>query len=736
MKKKILLALGIFSVIFVAGGIYIIATIEISTSQLDHLIMLHQVEILREHLLINLRSVQSDLLLLKTRHKRDIDTIIANVKGMDGVVESCFDCHHSEDVRKRLTDLRSRVDEYKHSLNRVLTLRADRNRMMEEEDRAFANAERLIVDVNTMVHMAALKLSDETQSALKNVADSKILIYILVTAGPIIAISFGFIFIRALTNPLNALLRATRELRGGDLDHRVEGFKDEFGEVAASFNEMATSLQEYIHKVQESERRYRLLFESAGDAIFVVEAEGEKPGDIVEANLAAAKMHGYDITELLGLNLIKDLDTSDAAKGAPERIQRILNGEWIKAEIPHQQKDGTVFPVEASAGLLEYMGRKYILAIDRDISDRKKMENEILQAKNDWEETFDTIPDMITIHDQDFNIIRANKAAKKFLGLPPLEVAKAKCYEYFHGKECPPDDCPTCECLKTKQAASFEFFEPHFDRFFEVRAMPQFDNKNEMVGLIHVVRDITERKKVDETLQRAEQMRLVGEWAAGLAHEIKNPLAGIKVSVQVLTEEPNISEEDRGIALRAIDEIRRIELLIKSLLNFAKPPQPKLVVTDVNDILDKTLSFSLKHPSLTSDQTTAINIATDFDENLPETLADPMQLRQAFLNLMLNAIQAMPDGGILAVKTRYRKKPPSIQITISDTGEGMDKHTMDNIFQPFFTTKPKGTGLGLAITKRLIEQLGGEIHAESDPGNGTAFNILLDLEQGQGEQVT
>jgi two-component system sensor histidine kinase AtoS len=257
-----------------------------------------------------------------------------------------------------------------------------------------------------------------------------------------------------------------------------------------------------------------------------------------------------------------------------------------------------------------------------------------------------------------------------------------------------------------------------------------------MTGLIHVVRDITERKEVEERLQRAEQMKLVGEWAAGLAHEIKNPLAGIKVSVQAISEEPNIAEEDRAIASRAIDEIRRIELLIKSLLNFAKPPKPQLMAVDINDILDKTLAFSLRHPTLSSDQTRGIDIVKDLDENLPQTLADPMQMNQVFLNLLLNSIQAMPNGGTLAVKTRYRDRQPPIQITISDTGKGIDKQNIDKIFQPFFTTKPRGTGLGLAITRRLVEQHGGKIYVESHPGEGTLFTILLHVDQKEEGQVT
>ena len=211
----------------------------------------------------------------------------------------------------------------------------------------------------------------------------------------------------------------------------MEGLKDEYGEVATSLNEMAASLKQNMHEIQERDKRYRVLFESAGDAIFMVEAEGENVGDIVDANPAAAKMHGYTIDELLNLNLIKDLDAPEAAKEAPDRVRRMMNGEWIKAEIKHVKKDGSIFPVEISAGLLEYMGHKYILAIDRDISNRKKMENQILQSKLEWEDTFNTITDMITIHDKDFKIIRANKTAVEILDLSLPENTTAKCYIIF-----------------------------------------------------------------------------------------------------------------------------------------------------------------------------------------------------------------------------------------------------------------------------------------------------------------
>ncbi len=730
MKKKIIITLVSISLIFLVGGIYIITTIEKSTSTLDHLIRLHQVEILREHLLLQVKRVQSDLNLWDTTHARSIGTIMTNVKRLNIISATCFDCHHSPVVLGRLNNLTREIEKFKDAYSSALTIRAHRERVEKESDRAFYIAERITSEVRSMVHMAASRLSNKTQASLADISRTKILLYLLVTITPFIAAGLGYFFIRALTKPVNILLQATRKLKAGDLDFKVTGLKDEYGEVAESFNEMADGLKQHMLEIQESEKRYRTLFESAGDAIFLIEAEGEKLGDIVDANLAAAEMYGYTIDELLNLNLIKDLDAPDAAEEAPRQAQKIINGEWIKSEINHIRKDGSVFPVEISAGLLEFMGQKYILTFDRDISDRKQMENQILQSKLDWEDTFNTITDMITIHDKDFNIIRANKAAADTLGLPALESGQVKCYQFFHGKDNPPDHCLSCDCFQTETPVAFETYEPHLDKFLEIRAMPRFDHDMQVKGLIHVIRDITERKKVEEALQRAEQMKLVGEWAAGLAHEIKNPLAGIKVSVEVLLEDLNISAEDRAIVLRAVDEIKRIETLLKSLLNFAKPPKLQLTLIDMNALLDQTLDFSLKHPSLSSDSSIEINVSKDFDKNIPEMQADPVQLQQIFLNLLFNAIEAMPDGGELNIKSSYDKNADAIKIEISDTGKGIDQEIMDDIFKPFFTTKSKGSGLGLAITRRVVEEHGGAISVTSDPDKATVFKILFNIQAG------
>jgi two-component system sensor histidine kinase AtoS len=369
---------------------------------------------------------------------------------------------------------------------------------------------------------------------------------------------------------------------------------------------MAVSLKDQLVRLEESEKRYRMLFEKAGDAIFIIDAEGANKGRIIEANRAGEEMHGYSVDEILAMK-ITDLDSPDAAQESAELIKRILQGEQIKTEIEHRKKDGTFFPVEMSAGLLEIGTHKYILAFDRDI---------------------------------------------------------------------------------------------------------------------------TERKRTEDALQRAEQIKICGEMAVGMAHEIKNPLAGIKVSIEVLMDELTLADSDRDVLMKVISEIKRLELLIKALLNFARPPQPQFSLVDVQNILDTVASFSLK-----TSASSPVRVVKEYDDYLPKIMADPMQLQQVFMNLILNAVEAMPGGGTLALKTSLDQSANVLRVMISDTGKGIADEEKEKIFQPFFTTKSKGTGLGLAITKRLIEQHGGNIIAEKNNPKGTVFTISFPLRRWKEEAL-
>jgi signal transduction histidine kinase len=243
-------------------------------------------------------------------------------------------------------------------------------------------------------------------------------------------------------------------------------------------------------------------------------------------------------------------------------------------------------------------------------------------------------------------------------------------------------------------------------------------------------------KKQMQEMQRTEQLRVCGEMAAGLAHEIRNPLAGMKVSIEVLLTELNIEQKDRAVLKKIIEQIRHIELLMKNLLNFARPVTAQPTMVSVNKILEQTTDFIEKHPSLSLPDSRK-QVFRELANDLPDTFADPQQLQQVFLNLLLNAADAVPEGGRITVKTCHDQQEGTIVVEVQDTGKGIIDQLTEKIFQPFFTTKGKGTGLGLAVSKRLVEEHGGTITASNHVSGGAVFRVVLPIRMGtKGEAVT
>ncbi len=186
--------------------------------------------------------------------------------------------------------------------------------------------------------------------------------------------------------------------------------------------------------------------------------------------------------------------------------------------------------------------------------EREKMQDLILQSKNDWKDTFDIITDMITVHDKDFNIVRANKAAEEILGLPLLEDATSKCFKYYHGTEKPPGGCPSCNCLKTGEPAAFELFEPHLKKFIEVRAIPRFDENNELTGLIHVVRDISKRQQVEEINRKNYQTQKALNSLLHISLEDVPLKEQLELALDTILSVPFLPLEPKGGILLVEDE--------------------------------------------------------------------------------------------------------------------------------------------------------------------------------------
>jgi signal transduction histidine kinase len=225
-----------------------------------------------------------------------------------------------------------------------------------------------------------------------------------------------------------------------------------------------------------------------------------------------------------------------------------------------------------------------------------------------------------------------------------------------------------------------------------------------------------------EQMERADRLASVGEMAAGIAHEIKNPLTGIAAAITIIKDDFPPSDPRTEIVNEVLEQIKRLDKTVNDLLFFGKPAQPEPTFISINSVLKKTLMFASQHRG--GKNTEKI---LDLQENLPPVFVDPKQIQQVFLNLILNALQAMQNGGVLTLKSALieREGQAWVQVSVADTGQGIPAQILEKIFIPFFTTKAQGTGLGLAICHKLISQHDGKLKVTSEDGVGTVFVVEL-----------
>jgi signal transduction histidine kinase len=390
-------------------------------------------------------------------------------------------------------------------------------------------------------------------------------------------------------------------------------------------------------------------------------------------------------------------------------------------------------------GALWYaMRRKALRPLEEEITEK---DARLVEAGHDWEETFDTITDMITLHDRDMNIIRANKAAKDMLELPdPKETESVKCYARYHGTDRPPENCPTCECLKTGKPAEGEFFEPRLDKFLEVRAIPRLDGEQNVIGSIHIARDITERKKLEEQLLHSQKMEALGTLTGGIAHEFNNIMTAILGFAEFLQDGLEEDGRMRTYADVIMTSAERAARLTEGLLAYSRKQILLRERVDVNEIV-RTVEILLS--SIVPEN---VDMKTRLAEKELTVHADRARMEQVLMNLATNALDAMPDGGSLTmeaervsfsretVKGQSRIAPGEYAcVSVADSGEGIDDETQEKMFEPFFTTKEvgKGTGLGLAMVYGTMRRHSGHVTVESEPGRGTVFKVYLPLSRAE-----
>jgi PAS domain S-box-containing protein len=393
---------------------------------------------------------------------------------------------------------------------------------------------------------------------------------------------------------------------------RADAIKDKEGNIIGLIGIITdmSALRETEMLLKESEERYQSLFDQAGDGIFILSTTGK----IVAVNKSFATMHGFTADEILGMTL-SDLDVEGMAH-MDDRIRRVMNGETFSFEVEHYHKDGHIFPLEVTVNLVSSGKERLIVAVHRDLSERRRGEEE--------------------------------------------------------------------------------------------------------------------RRVLEERLRHAEKMEAIGTLAGGIAHDFNNLLMGIQGYASLISLDLEPSHPDYERLKRIEEHVRSGADLTRQLLGFASGGQYDVKPADMNDILEKSASMFGRTKK-------EITIHGKYGKDLMAVEVDRGQMEQVFMNLYVNAWQAMPGGGEIFLETenavldndrasRHAMKPGRyVKIMVSDTGTGMDEKTRVRIFDPFFTTKGmgRGTGLGLATVYGIIKGHGGMIDVESELGRGTRFTIHL-----------
>ena len=229
-----------------------------------------------------------------------------------------------------------------------------------------------------------------------------------------------------------------------------------------------------------------------------------------------------------------------------------------------------------------------------------------------------------------------------------------------------------------------------------------------------------------QQMERVDRLASVGEMSAGIAHEIKNPLAAISGAITVLSDDFAEDDPRREVISKVLEQIARLDKAATDLLFFGRPGKPSFDFVDTNDLLNKTMFFVSQHPEAKN-----VHQSKEFTRHLPPVWVDEKQLQQVFFNIIINAIQAMKDGGTLLLQTDLVEDQDRkvVRVLIGDSGPGIEAEDLESIFTPFFTTKTQGTGLGLAICRQLMEQQGGDITVSSRIGEGTRVVINLPVSE-------
>lgn len=509
-----------------------------------------------------------------------------------------------------------------------------------------------------------------------------------------------------------------------------------------ALNDMRQRNRELEQRIRLTEYKYQDIIENANDLIFMLNAAGE----FVFLNRRLSVLTGYLREDwkdrpLLDIVLPEDRGTVET------NFKNTLKGKSRIFEMRLPAHNGKILYLSTNINpILEHGEVTGCVGIARDVTQRKKLEQEITDLKNFNESIIQSIGSGLITLDLEKRITSFNLAAEEMLGWNAGEVIGLYLEEVLPAEEVqrllPQPEWPEIKDASPLHREMEITRKDHKRIHLGYTVTSRRDNRNQHVGTIISFRDISEIKQMQAEVLRMDRLASLGVLASGIAHEIRNPLAGIKTVAQTLEEDLEAGDGKREYLARIIRQVNRMDELLRTLFSYARPQSPVRRPLRLQDIINEVKGLMLQRFDHAN-----IRFEEIYAEDLPLVLVDFHQTQQVFINLFLNAIDAMSGGGRLTIDARPVTKTPArsdrrgkrfpetnrngrfAHVRVSDTGEGISRENMQAIFDPFFTTKPQGSGLGLSIVYRIIEEHRGNIQVESEPGKGTTFSLFLPVEE-------
>jgi PAS domain S-box-containing protein len=499
-------------------------------------------------------------------------------------------------------------------------------------------------------------------------------------------------------------------------------------------------------KLRESEERLRKLVEYAPDAIYI----NDLNGNFIDGNKQAEFLTGYKREELIGKNMLEvGLLPEKFFQKAMEALRKNMLGEKTGPdEFELIRKDGSRIFVEISTFPVTRGGKVEVIGIARDITDRKKMEEALRESEKKYRTLFEGANDTIILLDASGKIVDINKRAEEVFGGSKKELLGK---HFTEVNIIPQKDLPKLLASFSRILGGKEGYysltiknKQGQERHLECSSSIIKTEDNTLSGILIIARDVTERdymqkkleeysqqlenlveertrqlKETQEKLLKSERLAAIGQVAAMVGHDLRNPLASISAATYYLKRKfyQKLDEKAREMLEIIERDIRYSNKIINDLMEYSREIKLELTETTPKAIVMDGLAL-VEIPR----NVEVLNLTQDE----PKIKVDVEKMRRAFANFIKNAVEAMPNGGKLTILSK--KSDENIQFIFVDTGVGMAKEVVEKIWTPFFTTKAKGMGLGLPICRRIIEAHGGKIHVESIVGEGTTFTITIPIE--------